>query len=108
METKYPSRYFSIDGHDSGRRESVDGREDRRLHQPRVGQRHEVVVAVDEVELGGVLEHFGDVKVLGDFGIDRADPLHTRGPPRRAGERASRNPRWRTASHPSRGRPVLR
>ena len=70
METKYPSRYFSYDGHDFGRRESVDGREDRRLHQPGVGQRHEVVVAVDEVELSGVLERFGDVKVLGYFGID--------------------------------------
>ena len=70
METKYPSRYFSIDGHDLGRRESVDGGEDRRLDQPRVGQRHEVVVAVDQVELSSVLERFGDVKVFGYFGID--------------------------------------
>jgi hypothetical protein len=25
---------------------------------------------VDQVELGGVLERFGDVQVFGDFGID--------------------------------------
>src|SRR5258708_21103895 len=57
-----------IDGHDSWRRESVDGREDRRLNQPDVGQRHEVVVAVDEVKLSSVLKRFGDVKVFGYFG----------------------------------------
>ena len=27
-------------------------------------------MTVDEVELGGVLERFGDVQVFGDFGID--------------------------------------
>ena len=48
----------------------MDRGEDRSLHQPRVGQRHEVVVAVDQVEFGGVLEGFGDVKVFGNFGID--------------------------------------
>ena len=33
-------------------------------------RRHEVVMAVDEVKLGSVLEHFGDVKVFGSFRID--------------------------------------
>ena len=59
-----------INRHDSGRRESVNGCEHRRLHQPRVGQRHEVVMAMDEVKLGSVLERLGDVQVFGDFGID--------------------------------------
>src|SRR5579872_1920880 len=40
-----------IDGHDFGRRESVDGSKDWCFDQPRVAQRHEVVVAVDKIEL---------------------------------------------------------
>jgi hypothetical protein len=48
----------------------VDGSEDRGLDQPGVGQSHEVVVAVDEVELSSALERLGDVKVFGYFGID--------------------------------------
>src|SRR5437588_3291144 len=59
-----------IHGHDFGRRESVDGREDWRLHQTGIGQRHEVVVAVDEVKFSSVLERFGDVKIFGYFRID--------------------------------------
>ena len=59
-----------VHGHDFGRGESVDGRKNRRLHESRVGQRHEVVVAVDEVKLSSVLKRFGNVKVLGYFGID--------------------------------------
>src|SRR2546425_4430334 len=59
-----------IDGHDFGRRESVNGSEDRCLNEPSVSQRHEVVVAMDEVELSRVLERFGDVKIFGYFGID--------------------------------------
>ena len=86
----------------------MDGGEDRRLHQPAVGQRHEIVMAVDEVKLSGVLERFGDVKVFGDFGIDGGilfiPPVH-HGMQLSAG---SQNPRWRTASRPSHGRPVLR
>ena len=27
-------------------------------------------MTVDEVKLGGMLEHFGDVKILGDLGIN--------------------------------------
>ena len=50
----------------------MDGREDRRLHQAAVGQRHEVVMAMDQVEFGGVLESFGDVKIFRDLGIDGA------------------------------------
>ena len=48
----------------------MNGSEHRRLHQPDVGQRHEVVMAVDEVKLSCVLEHFGDVEIFGYFGID--------------------------------------
>src|SRR2546428_12681748 len=48
-----------IDGHDSGLRESMNRREDRRLHQAREGERHEVVMTVNEGELAGsVLERF--------------------------------------------------
>src|SRR5216683_3137284 len=59
-----------INWHDFGRREYVDGSEDRCLDQPAVGQRHEVVVTMDEVKLSSTLERFGDVKVFGYFGID--------------------------------------
>ena len=59
-----------VDRHDAGRGKSVDGRQHRRLHQPRVGQRHKVVVAVDQVELRGVLKGLRDVQVFGYLGID--------------------------------------
>ena len=42
----------------------------RRLHQPGVAQRHKVVVAVDQVELPGMLKGFRDVQVFGYLGID--------------------------------------
>ena len=48
----------------------MDGSENRRLDQSRVGQSHEVVVAVDQVKLRGVFERFGDVQIFGHFGID--------------------------------------
>src|SRR5437764_15198882 len=58
----------------------MDGREHRRLDQPSVSQRHEVVVAVDEVKLSRMLEHFRDVEVFSDFGIARGilfiSPVH--------------------------------
>src|ERR1700683_5407467 len=44
-----------VDRHDSGRGESVDGSEDRSLDQPAVGERHEIVVTMDKIKLGGVL-----------------------------------------------------
>ena len=40
--------------------------------KPRVSQRHEIVVAVDQVKLGGVFKGLRDVQVFGDFGIDGA------------------------------------
>src|SRR5260370_15128600 len=58
-----------INGHDFGRRESVDGGEDRCLDQPAVGQRHEVVVTMAEVKLSSTLARFGDVKQFGYFGL---------------------------------------
>ena len=38
----------------------------------RVGQRHKVIVAVDQVKLRGVLKGLRDVQVFGYLGIDRA------------------------------------
>ncbi len=60
---------FFIDRHDFGRGEAMDGGQNRCLDQAAVTQSHEVVVAVNEVELGGVLERFRDVKVFGHLGI---------------------------------------
>ena len=48
----------------------MNGGEHRCLDQSRVAQGHEVVVAVDQVEFGGVFKHFGDVEVFTYFGID--------------------------------------
>jgi hypothetical protein len=45
----------------------VDGSQDRGSNQPSVGQRHEVVLAVDEIKLSSALERFRDVKVLGSL-----------------------------------------
>ena len=42
-----PVPILLIHGHDFGRGKSVDGREDWSLHQMGVGQRHEVIVAVN-------------------------------------------------------------
>ena len=49
----------------------MDGSQDRRSHKPCIGQGHEVIVAVNQIKLGGVFEGFRDVKVFGYFGIDR-------------------------------------
>ena len=62
----------------------------------RVGQRHEVVMAMDEIELRSVFEGFGDMQIFGDLGIDGAILFIARGRLRRAGGRASPNPWWRT------------
>ena len=67
-----PVAILFIDRHNLRRREAVDGSEHRRPHQAGVRKRHEIVVAVNEIELGGVLEGFRDVEVLGDFRIDGA------------------------------------
>src|SRR5690348_18126231 len=69
---KIPVAVLLIDRHDLGRRESVDGGEDRRSDEPCVGERHKVVVAVDQVELRSMFESFRNVKVFGYFGIDAA------------------------------------
>src|SRR5450432_1246357 len=49
---------LAVNGHDPGRRESVNGSKHRRGDQAAVSQGHKIIVAVNEVELGGVLEHF--------------------------------------------------
>ena len=55
---------------DAFRREAVDRRHHRRLHQPRECERHEVGLVVNEVELAGALEDMGDVEHLPDLGVD--------------------------------------
>ena len=60
---------FLIDRHDFGRGEAMNGGQHRCPDETAVAQGHEVVVAVNQVELVSVLERFGDVKVLGDLGI---------------------------------------
>src|SRR5271154_3340347 len=62
---------FLIDRHDLRRGEAVDRGQHRRLHQPRIGQGHKVIMAVDQVELRGVLEELRDMEVFGYLGIDR-------------------------------------
>ena len=57
----------------------------RRLDQPGVAQRHEIVVAVDQVELRRMLEGLRDVQVFGDLGIDGAIFLISLRRPRSAG-----------------------
>ena len=58
-----------IDRHDFGRGEAMDGGQNRCPDQAAVTQSHEVVVAVNQVELVGVLERFRDVKVFGHLGV---------------------------------------
>ena len=52
------------------RGEAVDRRHHRRLHQPREGERHEVGLVVNEVELARALEDMGDVEHLPHLGVD--------------------------------------
>src|SRR5690348_1718353 len=69
---KIPVAVLLIDRHDLGRRESVDGGEDWCSDEPCVGERHKVIVAVDQVELRSMFENFGNEKVFGYFGIAAA------------------------------------
>jgi hypothetical protein len=47
----------------------VDGGEHRGGHQSGISQWEEVEAVVNEVELGGPLEHLGDVQAFGDLGF---------------------------------------
>ena len=58
-------------GQDAFRGEAVDRRDHRRLDQAREGERHEIGLVVNEVELAGALEDMGDVEHLPDLGVDR-------------------------------------
>ena len=49
----------------------MDRRHDRRGRHVRVGQREEIEMVVDEVELIPVLEALGDVQALPHLGVDR-------------------------------------
>ncbi len=57
-------------GQDALRGEAVDRRHHRRLHQPREGERHEIGLVVNEVELARALEDMGDVEHLPHLGVD--------------------------------------
>ena len=57
-------------GQDALRGEAVDRRHQRRLHEPRKGERHEIGLVMNEVELGGAFEHMGDVQHLPHLGVD--------------------------------------
>ncbi len=59
-----------VDRDDLRRREPVDCGHHRRLDQPAVGQREEVEAVVDDIELAGAFESSGDVRALGDFGVE--------------------------------------
>ena len=59
------------DRQDARRREAVDRGHDGRIDQPAVGQRQEVEVVVDQVELAGPLEDLRDVQALPDLGVER-------------------------------------
>ena len=48
----------------------MDRREHRRVDEPAVGQRQEVEAVVDDVELGGALEHVRDVEAFRDLRVD--------------------------------------
>jgi hypothetical protein len=57
-------------GQDSFRGEAVDRRHHRCLHQPREGERHEIGLIVNEVELGRALKDMGDVEHFPHLGVD--------------------------------------
>lgn len=48
----------------------MDRRYYRRADQSRIGQRHEVVVAMDQIKLGSPFKDFRNVEVFSYFGID--------------------------------------
>jgi len=48
----------------------VDRRHDRRVYQPREGERHEIGLVMNEVELAGTLEDMGDVEHLPHLGVN--------------------------------------
>mgnify|MGYP003694576315 CR=1 FL=1 len=58
-------------GQDALRGKAVDRRHDRCLHQPREGERHEIRLIVNEVELARAFEDVGDVEHLPRLGVDR-------------------------------------
>ena len=76
------------DRHDPLGREAVDGGDDRRVDQAREGERHEVGLVVDEIELARALEDMGDVEQLPDLGVDgRVFRVGTRTDARERGRR---------------------
>src|SRR5687767_2897921 len=61
-----------IDGHYLRRGKAVDRRQYRRLHEARVRQSHEIVVAMNQVELIRMLKGRRDMEILSDLRIDAA------------------------------------
>jgi len=89
----YTVTIFLIDRHDLRRRESVNRGENRRSDQPAKTQGHEVAVAVNKVEFGGLLKRRREVKILGNFGISIGIllvPLSRDGMKASAGDRIGR------------------
>src|ERR1039458_4108377 len=60
---------------DARRRKPVNGGEHRGGYQLGIGQWEEVEAVVNEVELGGPLEHLGDVQALGALGFGVGIPV---------------------------------
>ena len=48
----------------------MNGGDYRCFDQAGIGQRQKVEVIVNQVEISGTLENFGNVQALGDLGID--------------------------------------
>ena len=62
-------RVFLVHRQNPGRRKPVDGGHHRRRNQPRVAERQEVEVVVDEVKLGRPLHQVADVQALEHLGV---------------------------------------
>ena len=56
--------------HDPLGREAVDRRQHRRVDQPRPGERHEIGLVVDQVELARLFHAIGDVQRLPHLGVE--------------------------------------
>ena len=75
-----------IHGEDPRRREAVNRRQDGRLDEAAISKWQEVEAVVDDVELGGSLEHVRDMEAFAHLGLDvrilRVPPRNDRREPR--------------------------
>ena len=77
-----------VDGHDPLRRETVNRRDDRRVHEAAEAERQEIEAVVDEVELVGSFECSRDVQRLPDLRVHRRILRVSRSARSRRAERA--------------------